>query len=278
MSRPFRSNGAGFNAGMGFAAGANDMVQNFTGIMDLGNRTKYADVAQRRQAMDEGDLLARRNPGVQPTSVTGGAGGAAGAQAVATGGPTPMDGEEGAVGAQALAGTPPVQGPPNPYDPENLSVDDLRTLAFDRAQEAKGAALGNQNDIESLQKAYHYNSLMKAHRPEMDRWAKALMEVKKNPQDMKAYRTLQVLTGQDDPTAALSMATNEYAKLREKYEGYSKQYGPLNDYLTKRGITGDMYDDEAKFIQFMNQKQFMPHTPGAAKIPRPKTSGQRQGR
>lgn len=262
MNRLFRGGGAGPNVGTGFAGGAQDLVQNFVGMMDLGNRAQSANLASRRQAMDEGALQAQRSPAVLISNSGGqGPGG--------IGMPTSVGPEDEApVGAQALATTPqPVQGPPSPYDVKNLSTDDLRSLAFDRGQEAKGAALGNQNDLESLQKAYHYKTVMKAFAPEMDRWAAALMKVGKDPKDLRLYRDVQVLTGQEDPKAAESMARQEYLKLKEKYEGYAKQYGPLDTYLSKRGITGDMYDDEAKFIQFMNEKQFIPHTPAAARVP-----------
>ena len=280
--RPFRGGGAGPNVGTGFADGAQDMTNNFLGMMNAGNHARYAKVAEddqalrgRRQAMEEGSLLSQR----APVTLVGNAGGA---PAPAGGGMgAPAEGEEGeeAVGAQALATQPPVQGPPNPYDPANLSVDELRTLAFDRGQQAKGAALENQNDIEAVQKAYHYSALMKQTKPYMDKWAQGLMEVKKNPNDTKSYRMLQVLTGEDDPQAALTKATNEYAKLREQYETHSKQHGPLNDYLKKRGITEDMYGDEAKFIQLTNKKQFMPHSAGAARAgSKPRLPSPRQGR
>jgi len=271
----------GMNAGTGFAAGVDSGVQNFLGVMNMGTNAKYADLAKkrqdmfdRRQAMDEGSLLSDQAP---VTLVGNPSGGAGGPMPEAPQG-TPM--EDGEVGAQALAAAPqPMQGPPNPYDPKNLSLDDLRALSFERGQQAKTKALGNQNDIESLNKAYHYSAMMKQTKPYMDQWEKGLGEVMKNPKDIKSYRKLQVLTGEDDPDKALALATNEYAKLREQYESYDKNYGPLNEYLTSRGITGDMYDNEAKFIQFMNQKQFMPHSPGASKSGvRSRLPSPRQGR
>lgn len=271
--------GVGPNVGTGFAEGANDMTNNFLGMLNAGNHARYADIAEkdqnlrgRSQAMNEGALLAQRAPA---TLVGTGGGGPAGMPAPMGGG---EDGEEAPIGAQAMASQP-VQGPPNPYDPENLSVDDLRTLAFDRGQQAKGEALNNQNDIEAVQKAYHYSAMMKQTKPYMDKWAQGLMEVKKNPNDMKSYRMLQVLTGEDDPQAALTAATNEYTKIREQYETHSKSHGPLNDYLKKRGITEDMYGDEAKFIQLTNKKQFMPHSAGAARAGvKPRMPTPRQGR
>jgi hypothetical protein len=265
--RRFGGGGGYQNAGTGFAEGASDMTESFLGMLNAGNHMRYAGVAEkdqelrgRAQAMDEGTLISQRSP-----ATLLGTGSGQGMPSSAPAGMPGEDGEDAPIGAQAMASQPPVQGPPNPYDPENLSVDDLRTLAFDRGQQAKGEALNNQNDIEAVQKAYHYSSMMKQTKPYMDKWAQGLMEVKKNPQDQKSYRMLQVLTGEDDPNAALSKATNEYAKLREQYETYSKNHTPLHSYLSKRGITPDMYDDEAKFIQLTNKKQFMPHSPGAAR-------------
>ena len=65
--------------------------------------------------------------------------------------------------------------------------------------------------------------------------------------------------GQEDPDKAFSMATQEYTKLRGQHEKYATNYAPLNEHLTSRGITPDLYDDEAKFLQFRNQRKAQPH-------------------
>jgi hypothetical protein len=119
----------------------------------------------------------------------------------------------------------------------------------------------NQNDIEMLQKAYHYNTLMQRGKPHLDQWVKVLTPVMKNPNDPNAYGPLQILTGKEDPDKAYALATQEYTKLRQQHDLYGQNFSPLNDYLTERGITPDQYGDEAMFIQLLNRLKFQPHTP-----------------
>lgn len=126
----------------------------------------------------------------------------------------------------------------------------------------QGVQNGVKNFLDMLNQAYHYNTLMNTAKPYLDQWHKALNAVRANPNDPTAYRSIQVLTGEEDPDKALALATNEYAKLRQQYDQHSKNFAPLNQQLSSRGITPDLYSDEAKFLQFRNQRTFQPHTAG----------------
>lgn len=174
------------------------------------------------------------------------------------------------VGAQALAGP----APSAPKSVDQLSLDELRELSFQHATTARENALANETDIDMLQKAFHYNQLMSVSKPHLDQWAKALNEVKANPTNRDKWRGVQVLTGEEDPEKALALATKQYSDLRGQHEEYSKNYTPLNEQLTQRGITPDLYENEAKFLQFRNQRKFQPHSPsgrgaGVLKTPKP---------
>ena len=180
--------------------------------------------------------------------------------------PPPMLMAQAGPGAQALASDKPV---------EQMSLDELRQMSFDHAKNAREEALKNETNTDMLSGAYHYKQLMNTSKPYLDQWAKALNEVKANPQNPDKWRGVQVLTGEEDPQKALSMATNEYSKLRGQHEEYSKNYEPMNEHLTKNGITPDQYDNDAKFLQFRNAMKFQPHTPtgrGAGVLKTPKTT------
>lgn len=170
----------------------------------------------------------------------------------------------GEVGADALVAP---QAPGAMKDPDELSLDELQELSYNYHQQSKQNALSNENDIDSLQAAYHYQSNLTMGKPYLDQWATALNEVRANPQNPDKWRKVMVLTGEDDPARALSLATGEYSKLRSQYDTISSKLGPLQEYLTSRGITPEMYGDEAKFLQFRNQMKFKPHTPQRGKVP-----------
>ena len=180
--------------------------------------------------------------------------------------PTLVAAQAGPVGAQAMAADKPV---------EEMSLDELREMSLQHSKQAREAALANETDLDMLQGAYHYNQLMSTAKPYIDQWAKALNEVKANPQNPEKWRGVQVLSGEEDPQKALAIATKEYSALRGQYEEYNKNYGPLNERLTKRGITPDQYANEAQFLEFRNKKKSSPHNPsssrGAGTIKTPKT-------
>lgn len=292
--RPFRQSGAGGAAllGEGISSGVNNFVQNYIAMKNLQQR-------QRWQAMQEGTLQGNKAAG-QPGAPGEGAAvlattapmqpppNASLPPAAAVGGyqmgpdesgwasrtePSPfLNGPTEAPNAQMTAAPPMQTAQADPVGAEalaqpdkrveDMSIEELNALAFQHAKDATESARSNEQDLEMLTPAYHYKQLMGTAKPYLDQWAKALNEVKANPTTPDQWRGVQVLTGEEDPQKALAKATHEYATLRSQYEEYNKQYGPLNEQLTKRGITPEMYQNEAQFLQFRNQRKFQPHTPG----------------
>ena len=286
--------------GDGVAAGVNNGIQNgmanILGLLRQGTYRDYAEMEKRKQAMAEGALQADMQP-PQALPVKNG-GGAAPDSSMAVpanlvssysgmGETSPVGGVPNGqpaapyqgmgevnpvVGADALAtramkpaAPPPQAGQAAPSGVDALYVDQLRELSFDHAQQAKQNAILNANDLDMLQKAYHYQTAMNLSKPYLDQWAKALNEVRANPQNPEKWRSVMVLTGEEDPTKAFTLATNEYAKIRQRYDQDSASFAPLNEQLSGRGITQDLYGDEAKYIQFLNQRKFQPHSPGSVR-------------
>ncbi len=291
--------------GEGLASGINSGIQNLLQGINTGanaylglKRQKvyedYAEMEKRKQAMAEGALQAQQadvmpvsgratSTPAAPASLVGKYAGndpMAGPTVMGEAGPSvPKWNAMGEVGADALVPRAAAQTMPNPGAPatqpgspaqpgaEDLSIDDLRNLVFEQEKKSRQDALLNATDTDMLQKAYHYQAQMNLQKPYLDQWAKALNEVRANPQTPDKWRSVMVLTGKEDPNEALALATNEYAKLRQQYDSFAGNFTPLNEHLSSRGITPDMYGDEAKFIEFLNQMKFKPHTPGKTKAP-----------
>lgn len=278
----------GSNYGEGIAAGINSGMQNFSGnllgLLRQGTYQQYAEMEKRKQlaaeAQMKGELAAGSSPvganalvrpQAGPSFVPASAENYSTPTVMGEVGPQPKPEQKwnpmGEVGADALVAPKarPVAGPPQ--ETGEIPLEELQELSYAYGQKSKEGALSNANDIDSLRAAYHYNAQMKLAKPYLDQWATALQEVRANPQSPDKWRKVMVLTGEEDPSRALSLATGEYSKLRQQYDTFSSSYGPLNEYLTSRGITPEMYGDESKFLQFMNQMQFKPHSPRKGALP-----------
>lgn len=274
----------GSTYGDGIAAGVNSGIQHLQGFMRQKTYGDYAEMEKRKQlaaeAQMKGELAAGSSPvganalarpQAAPSFVPASAENYSTPTVMGEVGPQPKPEQKwnpmGEVGADALVAPKarPVAGPPQ--DAGEIPLDELQELSYAYGQKSKEGALSNANDIDSLRAAYHYKAQMGLAKPYLDKWADALQEVRANPQTPDKWRKAMALTGEDDPARALSLATGEYSKLRQQYDTFSSSYGPLNEYLTSRGITPEMYGDESKFLQFMNQMQFKPHSPRKGALP-----------
>jgi hypothetical protein len=163
MNRPFYGGGPSGIAylGQGINEGVQNGIQNFLAISTLGREQRKLDLYERQQAMNAGYFHGYDTPDeVSATAIPNRAGGPVSATLASSKGPIGMGeyppGEEmGPVGAAALASqalvlpqlplpvqpmrpTQPQQaGATIPQNPDRLSVDELRSLAFDRGKQAR---------------------------------------------------------------------------------------------------------------------------------------------
>jgi hypothetical protein len=146
---------------------------------------------------------------------------------------------------------------------EEMSLDELRNLSSEHAKGAREQAKANERDMTMLPPAYHYSQQLKLIEPYLKLWEDALDETRTpaNVTNPDSWNRVKDMTGEEDPRKAAAIAIQEYTKLRNQRDQYRSNYIPLKKELSARGITPDMYDNEAKFLDFQNQRKFQPHTP-----------------